>query len=132
MTERKIFTKVVNGETVKVSKVQIFKEMLEEQVVKDTPLYKELVEHEIDLLSRKSQSRASGKTSEEDIALKAKILEVLDGKARATDIFGKLIAKGVAVSSPQKVTSLLGKLVDDGAVERTVDKRITYFSKVEG
>ena len=132
MTERKIFTKVVDGESVKVSKAQIFKEMLEEQIVQDTPLYKELVEHEIDLLSRKSQSRAGGKTSEEDIALKSKILEVLDGKARATDIFGKLIAKGVAVSSPQKVTSLLGKLVDDGAVERTVEKRITYFSKVEG
>lgn len=132
MTERKIFTKVINGETVKVSKAQIFKEMLEEQIVKETPLYKELVEHEINLLSRKSQSRANGKASEEDIALKAKILEVLDGKARATDIFGKLVAKGVAVSSPQKVTSLLGKLVDDGAVERTVEKRITYFSKVEG
>ena len=132
MTERKIFTEVVNGETVKVSKAQIFKRLLEEDVVKDNELYKGLVEHEIDLLSRKSQSRSGSKTSEEDIALKAKVLEVLDGKARATDIFGKLIAKGVAVSSPQKVTSLLGKLVDDGLVERTSDKRITYFSKVEG
>lgn len=132
MTERKIFTEVVNGETVKVSKAQIFKRLLEEDIVKDNELYKGLVEHEIDLLSRKSQSRSGSKTSEEDVALKAKVLEVLDGKARATDIFGKLIAKGVAVSSPQKVTSLLGKLVDDGLVERTSDKRITYFSKVEG
>ena len=132
MTERKIFTEVVNGETVKVSKAQIFKRLLEEDVVKNNELYKGLVEHEIDLLSRKSQSRSGSKTSEEDIALKTKVLEVLDGKARATDIFGKLIAKGVAVSSPQKVTSLLGKLVDDGLVERTSDKRITYFSKVEG
>lgn len=132
MTERKIFTEVINGETVKVSKAQIFKRLLEEDIVKDNELYKGLVEHEIDLLSRKSQSRSGSKTSEEDIALKAKVLEVLDGKARATDIFGKLIAKGVAVSSPQKVTSLLGKLVDDGLVERTSDKRITYFSKVEG
>lgn len=133
MTERKVFTEVNSqGETVKVSKTQIYKRMLEESVIQENELYKGLVEHEIDLLSRKAKSRTSTPNAE-DVELGEKILEVLGSdKMRSTEIFGVLTSKGVNISSPQKVTSLLGKLIEKNLVQKSMDKRVTYFSKVEG
>ena len=133
MTERKVFTEVNSqGEIVKVSKTQIYKRMLEESVIQENELYKGLVEHEIDLLSRKAKSRTSTPNAE-DVELGEKILEVLGSdKMRSTEIFGVLTSKGVNISSPQKVTSLLGKLIEKNLVQKSMDKRVTYFSKVEG
>ena len=133
MTERKVFTEVNSqGEIVKVSKTQIYKRMLEESIIQENELYKGLIEHEIDLLSRKAKSRTSTPNAE-DVELSEKILEVLgSNKMRSTEIFGVLTSKGVNVSSPQKVTSLLGKLIENNLVQKSMDKRVTYFSKVEG
>ena len=133
MTERKIFTEVNSqGEIVKVSRTQIYKRMLEESVIQENELYKGLVEHEIDLLSRKAKSRTSTPNAE-DVVLSEKILEVLgDNKMRSTEIFGVLVSKGVNISSPQKVTSLLGKMIEKDLVQKSTDKRVAYFSKVEG
>ena len=135
MTERKIFTEVnAQGETVKVSKKEIYKRMLEEKAVQENELYKELIEHEINLLERKNANRqVSGKTAENEILAEQLYQLMLKSNAETTIAeilqtkeFG--IDKGY--NSP-KIVVLMKILSNQGKIEKRIVSRKTYYKAIE-
>lgn len=135
MTERKIFTEVnAQGETVKVSKKEIFKRMLEEKAVQENELYRELIEHEINLLERKNANRqVSGKTAENEILAEQLYQLMLKSNAETTIAeilqtkeFG--IDKGY--NSP-KIVVLMKILSNQGKIEKRIVSRKTYYKAIE-
>lgn len=126
MTERKVFAR---GEK-KLTQKELFTEILDK--VQDDELLTEFVEYQIELLNRKSATRGTKKESEENIALKEKVLSVMGENYMTVSDVVKALAESGTIYSPQKITSLMGKLIADGKVHKTIEKRVSYFSKVVG
>lgn len=133
MTERKVFTEVVNGEQVKISKKAIFKRLLEEEKIKENALYADLIAHEIELLERKSTSRKTdGKTAENEILAENLYQMLLKSNAETTIAellqtteFG--IEKGY---NSQKIVALMRILDSQGKIEKKVVSRKTYYKAI--
>lgn len=87
------------------------------------------IDHEIELLNKKSANKKATKTQEENVGIKAEIMAVLtaDG-ATVTDIQTK--SATLSALSNQRVSALLRQLVESGKVAKTVDKKKSYFSLV--
>jgi hypothetical protein len=92
------------------------------------------IEHEVELLNKKSSSGKATKTQELNVELSGIVLNVLAGASAPMSVAEVMSAvdttfteKGV-VASNQKVTSLLTKLLNDGKVVRTTEKKKAYFS----
>jgi predicted transcriptional regulator len=85
------------------------------------------IEHEVELLNRKSSSGKLSKTQEENVVLMNTILEVL-GEADAPMSIADIMADERVGLSNQKVTSLVSKLVKEEKVVRTTEKKKPYFS----
>lgn len=85
------------------------------------------IDHEIELLNKKSANKKATKTQEENVGIKAEILNVLtaDG-ATVSDIQTK--SDVLSALSNQRVSALLRQLVESGQVVKTVDKKKSYFS----
>jgi hypothetical protein len=79
---------------------------------------------------KKSENRKATATQTENIGFKENILAVLadGGSYTVTEIQGKDTALGAL--SNQRVSALLRQLIDDGKVEKTVDKKKSYFKAV--
>lgn len=127
MTERKVF--MVNGE--KVSKTQIYKMIRAEDSISNNELYVDFIDHELELLNRKSATRGTNKSSAENETIKAEILEMLalTNKMRVADMIAEFAKNGKTYSS-SKITSLLTQLKNDNLVERIEEKRVAYFQRV--
>ena len=88
------------------------------------------IDHEVELLNRKNSApKAPTKKQIANEALKARILDSFgDAPMTATDIVANVFAdEAITV---QKVSALLKQLVEDNALIKTVEKRVSYFSKV--
>ena len=127
MTERKVFAR---EDGVKLTQKELFTEILDK--VQDDSLLTEFVEYQIELLNRKSATRGTKKESEENIALKGQVLSVMGDNYMTVSDVVKALAEGGTIYSPQKITSLMGKLIAEGKIHKTIEKRVSYFSKVEG
>lgn len=110
----------------KMTKVEMFNAIKE--VVADNKEMVTFIEHEIDLLQKKSTNRKPTKTQEENKSLKNEILSVLTDEGmtvteiqKSSEILGNV--------SNQKVSALLRQLVEVGAVEKTTDKKKSLFSR---
>lgn len=96
----------------------------------------EFVDNEVTLLDRKAEKAKSGdrKASATQLAnegLKAEILADMEvGKAYSVGEIRKTIECCIGLSS-QKVTPLMKQLAESGAVEKTVEKGVTYYTKPE-
>lgn len=88
------------------------------------------IDHEVELLNRKN-SAPKGPTKKQiaNEAIKARIVDGIGADPMtATDITKAVFGdEGVSV---QKVSALLKQLVEDNALIKTVEKRVSYFSKV--
>ena len=118
----------------KFTKREVFEEL---KVLAESANRSDLVvsiEHEIDLLDRKSSSRSKTetKTQKENKIFKEKILTVMESGRlyRASEIYNlmkeELQEKGY---TSNKSNSLITQLKNDGLVTRTEEKGIAYFSK---
>ena len=90
------------------------------------------IDHEIELLSRKSSKSGETKTQKENVAIMEKIvnaLSIVDSPITITDLQKEVPEMGEY--SNQKLSALLKKLVEDGRVVKTVDKKKSYFSLAE-
>ena len=88
------------------------------------------IDHEVELLNRKN-SAPKGPTKKQiaNEALKARIVDGMgNDPMTATDIVGTIF--GGETITVQKVSALLKQLVEDNALIKTVEKRVSYFSKV--
>jgi hypothetical protein len=91
------------------------------------------IDHEVELLNKKSAKSGETKTQKENaeilVKIKAALVEV--GKpVTITELQGA--SAEMAQYSNQKLSALLKKLVDNGEVAKTTEKKKSYFSAVEG
>jgi DNA-binding transcriptional ArsR family regulator len=110
----------------KITKVQMFG-MIREAVADNADMVA-FIDHESELLQKKSNKPK--KVKEEDIALRNEVLATLSSFEEVT--VSQLQKKSNVLSelSNQKVSSILKKLTDEGLVDKTVKKKISYFSLV--
>lgn len=110
----------------KITKREVINAMLAEEVIASNEVYTNFLNHEIELLNKKSASHKSTKTQEANVVIKDNILEVLANAEEgmtATDI-----AKAVDITV-QKASSLLKQMVEnDKTAAKTMDKRKALFS----
>lgn len=91
------------------------------------------IDHEVELLSRKSDNSKKTKSQIENEAVMAKILEALAEVGEPVTISDlQKTVPAMAEYSNQKLSSLLKKLVEDEKkVIKTIDKKKSYFSLAE-
>lgn len=113
--------------TVKVTKKMRFEEMKAIFEAQGDTVHAEFCQHEIELLNKKN-SKTSGKhtkTQKENEAIKAEILEDLEGKMTITEMTKAIPA--IDGMTNQKVSALVRQLVKEGKVVRTEEKGRAYF-----
>ena len=102
----------------------------------DADLFIETLDHEIELLSKKSSAPKNSKEQKHTEELMLVIRDVLTRPMRVGEIADLpeikecISAEGVA-PSPNKVSATLKKMITAGEVVRTVDKKVAYFSLAE-
>ena len=115
----------------KITKREVIGMMMKEEVVKANPTYVAYLENELALLNKKAQNKKTTKTQEQNVSIKATILEVLAtiGRGTVTDIQNG--NEELSTFSNQKVSALVRQLVEAGKVVKTVDKKKSIFSLAE-
>ena len=113
----------------KVTKAQMFAMIKEVEGVKENDEMVAFIDHELELLAKKSANKKPTKTQEENEGIKAEILNVLtDEGVTVSDLQSKSdVLSGL---SNQRVSALLRQLIADGKVAKNVDKKKSYFSLV--
>ena len=109
----------------KITKREVINAMLAEEAIVANEVYVNFLNHELELLDKKSSNRKPTKNQEANVTLKENIVNVLaeaEAPMTATEI-----AKAVDVTV-QKVSSMLTQLKDDNKVVKTFDKRKAFFS----
>ena len=91
--------------------------------------FNEFIDHEIELLDKKANSRGTSKTNQANEDLKVAIVEALKVIARPVTIT-ELQKESPEMSeySNQKLSALLKQWVDTNVVNKTIDKKKSYFS----
>ena len=115
----------------KITKREVIKMMMNEEVVKANPTYVAYLENELALLDKKAQNKKATKTQEQNVGIKATILKVLAtiGSGTVTDIQNG--NEELSTLSNQKVSALVRQLVESGDVVKTTDKKKSIFSLVK-
>lgn len=115
----------------KVTKKDNFKRMIEvirEADVEDADVLVEALEHEIELVSKRKTGKT--KVQKENEVIMEGIYDLIDEKpATVTEIYEKAKDTVDGVTSSQKVSALVKKLVEAGRVVRTEDKKKAYFAR---
>ena len=115
---------------VKMTRVEMFNAIKAIPQVADNQEMVDFIDKQIAQLAKRKS--AESKTQKENKALMEVVvdaMEVLNKPATATQIM-KSDASLSDLSLP-KVSALLKKLIEDGRVERTIEKKIALFSLVE-
>ena len=115
----------------KVTKRDNFMEMLTLDEIQARPHLVECLEHEIELLSKKAGK--AGKTAEENVGYAEAIVSFMTPGtmyqvAELTKNVPELAENDV---KSQRVTHILGKLVEDGRVTNVKEKGKSYYSLAE-
>lgn len=115
----------------KITKREVIGMMMNEEVVKANPTYVAYLDNELALLNKKAQNKKATKTQEQNVSIKATILEVLAiiGSGTVTDIQNG--NEELSALSNQKVSALVRQLVESGEVVKTTDKKKSIFSLAE-
>ena len=90
------------------------------------------INHEIELLEKKSAKSGQTKTQKENAEILVKIKAELAKVGKAVTITELQAASAeMAQYSNQKLSALLKKLVESGEVVKTTEKKKSYFAVVE-
>ena len=92
------------------------------------------LEGRLEVLANKSGSRKPTKVQVENESAKGKILEVLstDEGMKVADILKVVDFSDFSFEpTSQKVSALLKQMVDNGSVVKTVDKKVSLFTRVQ-
>lgn len=119
--------------TKKITKRDNFNKLLTiREVAEDTQLV-EFINHELELLDRKSASHSTAKTANQKAneEIKTKIVDVLVQLGKSTISELQAGNEEMAEYSNQKLSALLKQLVDSKQVVRTMEKKKAYFEVVE-
>lgn len=114
--------------TKKMTKVEMFNAI--KAVVADNEEFVAFIDHEIELLNRKSSNKKATKTQVENEGFKEEILNVLDVRgATVTEIQAK--SEVLSGLTNQRVSALLRQLVNDGKAVKSVEGKKSLFAKAE-
>ena len=117
----------------KMTKKDRFNQLLEIPAVQANAELVAFIEHELELLSRKSSSNGEKKPTAkqaENEALKDAIYNNMEeNRLYSITEMQKEFAECAELSN-QKMSALLRLMIEEKRVERIVDKRKTYFSKI--
>lgn len=119
--------------TKKITKRDNFNKLLTiREVAEDTQLV-EFINHELELLDRKSASHSTAKTANQKAneEIKTKIVDVLVQLGKSTISELQAGSEEMAEYSNQKLSALLKQLVDSKQVVRTMEKKKAYFEVAE-
>lgn len=119
--------------TKKITKRDNFNKLLTiKEVAEDTQLV-EFINHELELLDRKSASHSTAKTANQKAneEIKTKIVDALVQLGKSTISELQAGSEEMAEYSNQKLSALLKQLVDSKQVVRTMDKKKAYFEVAE-
>ena len=115
--------------TKKITKTDMFNALLNKYAFTDEE--KAFIEHEIELLNKKSATgeRKPTATQVANEGLKEEILSFMAENSARIFTVTELIKEVPALAelSNQKVSALMTQLKDTGAVNKTVEKRKSYF-----
>ena len=90
------------------------------------------INHEVELLEKKSAKSGQTKTQKENIEVMEKIKSALGEVGKAVTITELQAASAeMAQYSNQKLSALLKKLVESGEVVKTTEKKKSYFAVAE-
>lgn len=115
-------------ENKKMTKKDYFNELLKIEAVASNTELVDFINHEVELLNRKSSKSTLTKVQVENNNIKEVIVNVLQENAKPmtiTDI--QASNEDLKELSNQKISALLKQLVDTDIVERISDKKKTYF-----
>lgn len=112
----------------KITKKEMFAKLLAVKEVSENKEFVEFIQHEIDLLNKKSSKSGSTKTQKENMEIKAKLLKALAeiGKAVTITEFQKF-SEYASQFSNQKISAMFKQLETAGEIEKTVVKGKSYF-----
>ena len=119
--------------TKKITKRDNFNKLLTiREVAEDTQLV-EFINHELELLDRKSASHSTAKTAiqKANEEIKTKIVDALVQLGKSTISELQAGSEEMAEYSNQKLSALLKQLVDSKQVVRTMEKKKAYFEVTE-
>lgn len=113
----------------KMTKKEMFKEIANVATEIGRTDIVDFCNHEVELLESKKSSKTETKTQKENVVIMETIVATLNeiGKpARITEI--QSANETLANLSNQKMSALLKKLVDSKVVNKTIEKKIAFFS----
>lgn len=114
----------------KITKLQVIEMMLSDVVVASNEVYKNYLEHERELLTKKKNAVRKTKVNEENENLKDTLVaELGNGKGTISEL-QKRNAE-LANFSNQKLSALLRQLFNAGIVTKATEKGKTIFSLAE-
>ena len=121
--------------TKKITKKEMFAmvgKVVENSTVENKAEMLNFIEHEIELLEKKSSKSGQTKTQKENVLLVEQLKLALAEMERPVTIseFQAESTFEVATLSNQKLSALLKKMVEEGSVVRTVEKKKAYFKLV--
>lgn len=127
------------AETKKITKREVITELLKEDLIQETPMYKDYLEHELELLNKKNASSRGAKDSEETQEIATMLLEEMakfeeTGKEKYTISelmqFSETIQNYTygdnKVLSNSKITSVLRNVLKE-QVANIKDKKNSYY-----
>ena len=114
----------------KITKKEMFAKLLEVEGVREDVDMVAFINHEIELLERKSAKSGSTKTQKENEEIKEKLVDALAEVGRAVTISEFQKASEYASQfSNQKISALFHQL-EGSEIEKTVVKGKSYFSVI--
>jgi DNA-binding HxlR family transcriptional regulator len=120
---------IIMAEIKKLTKKDYFKELKEIVTEIGRTDLVDFIDHEVELLSKKSSKVAPTKTQVENEKIKSVIVDTLKALDRPVVITELQSAnEELATYSNQKISALLTQLVNANIVTREVDKKKAYFS----
>ena len=113
----------------KLTKRELFGQARELAIANDREDLVAFIDHELELLDKKASASGNSKTQKENLEIIERLYSELANINRAVTI-SEFQKEGeyAGTLSNQKISALFKKLVDNGRIIKTVDKKKSYFS----
>ena len=117
----------------KITKREIVTMMLADEYIRSNEVFVKYLENELELLVKKAENKKATKNQLENESLMVVVADVMVGMepSTATEILNAVKAtdtdKYVTLTN-QRVSALLKKLVENGTVEKSIEKKVSRFA----
>lgn len=113
----------------KLTKKEVFGMLLKVKEVASNEIFVDFINHELELLDRKSSKSTMSKTQLENEEIKVEIVNALQRVAKPVTITElQELDNEMSNYSNQKLSALLKQLVESKQVVKAIDKKKSYFT----